>query len=136
LATFRELGDRHAELNSLTLLGAVLRHQGETAAAATALREALRGHGRAGNVSGAAWALRELAAVALSQSDPARAVLLTSCAETLAQEAGTDVPGEFLRLPDVSAVARTCLPASRVIDLERAAQSLTLEQAVDVAGGP
>jgi hypothetical protein len=114
----------------------ILRHEGEMAAAETALREALRGHGRSGNVSGVAWALRELAAVALSRGDPARAVLLTSCAETLARQAGTDVPGELLRLPDVSAVARTCLPADRVIDLERAAQSLTLEQAVDVAGGP
>src|SRR6202011_699161 len=93
LQRFRALGDQFAASNCLSLLGSILRAQGNLTEASTIMREALAAHDEAGNLSGIAWMVHELAGIAFTRNQTERALRLAGAASRMQGQGGT-VPVE------------------------------------------
>jgi predicted ATPase/DNA-binding SARP family transcriptional activator/DNA-binding CsgD family transcriptional regulator len=129
LQRFRALGDRFAADNCLSLLGSILRVQGNLSEAGTILREALAAHDEAGNLSGIVWMLHELAGIAFSRNQTERALRLAGAASRMQGQGGT-VPVEQLPLgrPSSRASGQPGMPAET--PAWRAGQQMSRSEAV------
>jgi hypothetical protein len=129
----RRLGDVYDVNNALSLLGSIQRRHGNLGAAEATLQEALRAHEQMGNVSGLVWTLNELAAIALQNNQPERALRLAGAAQTQQGRRHESVPFHVLELPDIRVSTYQDLGASTADEIWLQGQAMTRHEAVVMA---
>jgi len=129
----RQLGDEFGATNTLGLLGSIISQTGAAAEAESLLREALRLHERAGNVSGIVWMLHELAATAAARSQPERAVMLSGAARALEGELGGGISADVLQLTQLVHNAWEQLQPVQAQRAWDSGQSMSRQQAIVAA---
>ncbi len=133
IAAYQTLGDRFGASNAVTLLGRVQRLRGRLDEADALLRTAVGDYERVGNLSGLVWALRELAAIAVTRGNPLRAVQLEGAARSLELVLGGGVNRALADWPDPVEIARGCLDDAQVQAALHAGAAMDVDQAAALA---
>jgi len=110
MAEQRALGAEFDATNSLTLLGSIRSCMGQWDQAVLCLRESLADHEHVGNMSGIAWTLQELAAVAAKTGAPTRALRLSAAASSLEGSLRGGANTSIFELTDAISHVRAQLP--------------------------
>jgi predicted ATPase/DNA-binding SARP family transcriptional activator len=127
------LGDEFAAANTLGLLGSIISRTGAVAEAETLLREALRLHERAENISGIVWMLHELAATAADRGQLEKALMLSGAARSLEGELGGGVGVEVLQLTQLVHNAWEQLEPGQAQRAWNSGQAMDRQQAIKAA---